>query len=248
MVHTGFEDAVRRTLCTAGPYAALGAAALLLLNPIDANEAPELVIADGPLKRCVLPHCKALREPYRPTPWAANKHANTLLGPLRALAIPGRYSRQLIITLDGGTIGLDWWMGCDHHSYSPPDMPVLLVIHGINGGSHEGYVKWACAAAASKGWRAVAMCNRGCNGVPLTAPRGYSATNTHDLHRVIQSIKGRFPSAPIFAAGYSMGGISLTKYLAEADSGLFDVAHTSSTPALSTTRAPSFSGSGLVAA
>jgi len=139
-------------------------------------------------------------------------------------------------------------MGCDHHSYSPPDMPVLLVIHGINGGSHEGYVKWACAAAASKGWRAVAMCNRGCNGVPLTAPRGYSATNTHDLHRVIQSIKGRFPSAPIFAAGYSMGGISLTKYLAEADSGLFDVAHTSSTPALSTTRAPSFSGSGLVAA
>lgn len=56
------------------------------------------------------------------------------------------------------------------------------------GGSHEGYVKWACVAAASRGWRAVVLNMRGCNGLPLTSARGYNAINTADVHVAVQSI------------------------------------------------------------
>lgn len=59
----------------------------------------------------------------------------------------------------------------------------------VAGGSHEGYIKWACAAAASRGWRAVVLNMRGCNGLPLTSARGYNAINTGDVHVAVQSIR-----------------------------------------------------------
>lgn len=71
----------------------------------------------------------------------------------------------------------------------PADTPILLVCHGINGGSHEGYCRWACAAAASRGWRAVVLNYRGCNGLPFTAPRGYAATMTHDVFTAVYSVR-----------------------------------------------------------
>lgn len=67
----------------------------------------------------------------------------------------------------------------------------LLHTHCLRtaaGGSHEGYVKWACAAAASRGWRSVVLNMRGCNGLPLTSARGYNAINTSDVHVAVQSI------------------------------------------------------------
>ena len=57
------------------------------------------------------------------------------------------------------------------------------------GGSHEGYCKWVCAAAVGRGWRAVVLNMRGCNGLKLTSARGYSATNTHDVHCAVTAIK-----------------------------------------------------------
>lgn len=62
-------------------------------------------------------------------------------------------------------------------------------VNNCTGGSHEGYVKWACMAAASRGWRAVVLNMRGCNGVPITSARGYNAINTGDLHVALQSIR-----------------------------------------------------------
>lgn len=64
----------------------------------------------------------------------------------------------------------------------------LLPDNNKSGGSHEGYVKWACMAAANRGWRAVVLNMRGCNGLPLTSARGYNAINTPDLHVAVQSI------------------------------------------------------------
>lgn len=69
------------------------------------------------------------------------------------------------------------------------------------GGSHEGYVKWACVAAASRGWRAVVLNMRGCNGLPLTSARGYNAINTADVHVAVQSIH-RCAVSPSPACGF----------------------------------------------
>jgi abhydrolase domain-containing protein 1/3 len=39
-----------------------------------------------------------------------------------------------------------------------------------------------------RGWRAVVLNMRGCNGLPLTSARGYNAINTADVHVAVQSI------------------------------------------------------------
>eukprot|EP00955_Chlamydomonas_euryale_P061439 358031-Chlamydomonas_euryale.AAC.11 len=57
------------------------------------------------------------------------------------------------------------------------------------GGSHEGYCKWMCDAAARRGWRAAVLNYRGCNGLEMTAPRGYNAAMTQDVHLAIVSIR-----------------------------------------------------------
>eukprot|EP00798_Chlamydomonas_sp_ICE-L_P007828 gene7828-1027_t len=142
---------------------------------------------------------------------------------MRTGTTKGLYTRQLVQTSDGGTLGMDWWDGSDKWNYGDATTPVLLVIHGINGGSHEGYCKWACRAAASKGWRAVTLNMRGCNGLPLSTNRGYAATLTPDISLAVQTVKARFPQASVTAAGYSLGAIALTKYLAEVDRGLHGV-------------------------
>jgi predicted alpha/beta-fold hydrolase len=79
---------------------------------------------------------------------------------------------------------------CNHAYYLPTQhfcIPNVSLVM-FPGGSHEGYVKWACVAAASRGWRAVVLNMRGCNGLPLTSARGYNAINTADLHVAVQSI------------------------------------------------------------
>lgn len=52
---------------------------------------------------------------------------------LRGKLLSTRYSRQLLTTEDGGTIGLDWFRGCDAPGALPPAAPVLLVLHGLTG-------------------------------------------------------------------------------------------------------------------
>lgn len=42
---------------------------------------PRLWAAEGPLKQQVLPHVPLLHQPYRPSPWAINTHAQVCMGP-----------------------------------------------------------------------------------------------------------------------------------------------------------------------
>lgn len=109
---------------------------------------------------------------------------------MRILTMHNRYTRQIIMAVDGATLGLDWFDGCDSPDCAAPSSaPVLMVCHGINGGSHEGYAKWICSAARARGWRAAVLNYRGCNGLPFTAPRGYAATMSHDIFTAVYSIK-----------------------------------------------------------
>ncbi|BDA43976.1 Phospholipase ABHD3 [Coccomyxa sp. Obi] len=182
-------------------------------------KAPQLYFKDGPLSRLVLEHCQILQEPFCPTPWAFDQHTQTMLSVGRQFWRVGQYRRQALVTPDGGLIALDWYQGCDTASHIDQSVPVLLVFHGLTGGSREGYCKAICAAAAKQGWRAAVLNYRGCAGLPMTAPKCYSATFTDDVHFGIEEVQRRFPDAPLFAAGYSLGALILTKYLAEADTG-----------------------------
>ena len=65
-------------------------------------------------------------------------------------------------------------------------------------------------------WRVAAYLMRGCGSLRLTSTRGYSAADPEDLAAALQAVKERYPEAPIAAAGFSLGGNLLVKYLARA--------------------------------
>ena len=149
---------------------------------------------------------------------------------VRATTIPGRYRRQLLPLPDGGTPALDWWDDDDgasggargRPSPPPPTAPLLLVLHGLTGGSREGYVKGACAAASAAGFRAAALTYRGCGGLPLSSPSPYGASWTADVAVAAAAAREAWPAAAgLVAAGYSLGAVILAKYLAEQGDGLW---------------------------
>ena len=57
---------------------------------------------------------------------------------------------------------------------------------------------------------------RGCGGLKLASPRPYSQLDTDDVQTAIAGLRKMYPDAPILLAGFSMGAMLVTKYLAEA--------------------------------
>ena len=62
------------------------------------------------------------------------------------------------------------------------------------------------------------MLPRGCGGLSLESPRVYSANDTGDLQVAVAGLRTMYPDAPILLAGFSMGALLVTKFLAEAAS------------------------------
>ncbi|CAN0170596.1 unnamed protein product, partial [Scytosiphon promiscuus] len=69
--------------------------------------------------------------------------------------------------------------------------------------------------AHKRGWRAVAMNHRGCGGTLLTSGWAYNGAFTGDVRLAVNHIHGRYPDAPLYAVGYSLGASLLVKYLGE---------------------------------
>lgn len=188
-----------------------------------------------------------LFSPFSPPPWLLSPHAQSGMAMARVLLAKrhGGYSeRQQILTADGGTLALDWWSphspeasqrrlpSSSSASSSPSSSPslrrqwlsdaspVALLIHGINGGSFEGYILSACAELANRGVRPVVLNLRGCGGTELTSGRGYTALQAPDVAVAVGSVAARYPRAPLLGVGFSLGAVLMAKYVAEADMGL----------------------------
>ena len=210
----------------------------------DARKCVPFVVHGGKaLTRELLARCPSLRREYELPKWCTNTHAQTLIGYGRMFTIFLEYDRQLVRCADGGQVGLDWLVkarftpparpptspedgahravvphnipaACD----LPDDAPVFIMLHGINGGSHEGPSKWAVATGAVRGWRCVALNLRGCNGVPLSSAKVYCAASAEDVRAAVNAARAKYPSAPILLAGYSLGTYVIGTYLAEENS------------------------------
>ena len=102
-----------------------------------------------------------------------------------------------------------------HWRALPDDAPVLILMSGIAGGSHDKYLKHFMRRASRAGYRCVAFNCRGTANSPLTTPQFYSASFTGDVRNVVDEVKGRWPNAHLFAVGWSLGANILTNFLGE---------------------------------
>ncbi|KAK2466937.1 hypothetical protein APHAL10511_001195 [Amanita phalloides] len=173
------------------------------------------------LRELLETRCPSLFSDFNSVWWLFNGHLQTLYCVLGDFSKIDHiiYRRKYIRLADGGTLGLDFTSNT--FSCRRDNTPVIVVMHGLTGGSYESYVRAiltkACAAINDGGleYRAVVVNFRGCAGVPITSPQAYSAGHTDDLRQALIYISHMFPKAPLLGIGFSLGANVMTRYVAE---------------------------------
>jgi len=98
---------------------------------------------------------------------------------------------------------------------TPSSGPVLVLLHGLEGGVRSHYVAGIWNVARRKGWQPRLLLFRTCDGRLNSARRTYHSGETTDLDFVIRRLTGEHPDRPIVLAGVSLGGNVLLKWLGE---------------------------------
>jgi len=92
------------------------------------------------------------------------------------------------------------------------EKPLLVVLHGLSGGSHELYLRHVLAPLVSEegGWDALVVNSRGCAMSEITTPVLYNARATWDVRQVVRWARERWPGRRMFGIGFSLGANILT--------------------------------------
>jgi predicted alpha/beta-fold hydrolase len=93
--------------------------------------------------------------------------------------------------------------------------PILLILHGLEGGLRSHYVAGIWTTALSRGWRPTVLLFRTCDGRMNQSRRTYHSGETSDLDLAIQHIVASHPGRRIGLLGISLGGNVLLKWLGE---------------------------------
>jgi predicted alpha/beta-fold hydrolase len=169
---------------------------------------PEVTCFASAFNANVLADCSALREEYWPPLWAYRPNACTIIqDQLRSLYYM-KLSRQSLVLEDGGLATLDW-----ADEPASPAAPILLLLHGLNGGSSAKYIRGMMRIAQDRGFWPVAINNRGHNDTELKTPVVVSGAYTEDLRYIIRHVRDLHPQRRLYAVGFSMGANILCKYL-----------------------------------
>ncbi|XP_064597254.1 phospholipase ABHD3-like [Liolophura sinensis] len=176
---------------------------------------PFIACRDDRLRKFLQRYCPAVNSKFWPTFWCFESRAQTVLRALWKKRPKFTYQHEMLTTPDGGEIKLDWFHNEENSRWEANVRPTVLLLPGLTGSSGESYILSAVHEATTAGYRTVVFNNRGMGGATLKTPRTYCASNTEDMSLVVQRIKGQFPEAPLFAAGFSLGGMILFNYLAK---------------------------------
>jgi predicted alpha/beta-fold hydrolase len=118
------------------------------------------------------------------------------------------YRRERWQTPDGDFIDLDRIDG-------PASAPLVALFHGLEGSSKSHYARSLMHAVLGRGWRGAVVHFRGCSGAPNLLPRAYHSGDSAEIDWVLRRLHAEQPAAPLFAAGVSLGGNALAKWLGE---------------------------------
>ncbi len=166
----------------------------------------------GEFGQRVLSHWESVRARYWPFFFAWGAHFQIVLYVILAnISRRLRLRRDLVRLSDGGTVSVDW--DEDSKTPLPDDVPIVLILHGITGGSDD--YAHTLRSIRARGWRGVAMNRRGHADTPLTTPKMNILGDADDLKQCIDYIHSRYPRAVLLCIGFSAGGCALTRYLGE---------------------------------
>jgi uncharacterized protein len=140
--------------------------------------------------------------------WLAGAHLQTIYPLLRKpAAVPLR--RERLETPDGDFIDCDWL------AEGSADAPLIVLFHGLEGSSNSHYALSLMQALKLRGWRGVVPHFRGCSGEPNRLARAYHSGDSGEVGWIMARLHAHTNGAPMFAAGVSLGGNALLKWLGE---------------------------------
>lgn len=154
-----------------------------------------------------------VESPFSPVWWLRNRHAQTLYPAFPWAAVPDVQLRTEFLELpDGDATTVDWMIdGPDPDSGAP----ILIILHGLEGSAYSSYARMLLRAAADHQWRAAVLHFRDCGDYRNRLPRRYHAGETSDIRYFLETLRLAGHDGPMVAAGYSLGGNVLLKYLGE---------------------------------
>lgn len=149
----------------------------------------------------------------KPPAWLRGAHAQTIAGRLLRRKRGVSFRAERIDTPDGDFLDLEW-SKVDGTSL-PPDAPLVLKLHGLEGSAHSGYSVELARALAGRGIRSVGLNFRSCGAEMNRTARFYHSGETSDLATVLAHLATTQPATRLGVLGFSLGGNVLLKYLGE---------------------------------
>ncbi len=154
--------------------------------------------------RCIASRCAATQS-YRAPWWLPGGHLQTLVAAL-APAPRVAFSRERWDTPDGDFVDVDW-------AGDTRAARLLVLFHGLEGSSGSHYARALAAHAAARGWRFALPHFRGCSGELNLLPRAYHSGDSDEADWMLRRFARN--GADLYAAGVSLGGNVLLKWLGE---------------------------------
>ena len=145
--------------------------------------------------------------PYAAPAWLPGGHAQTLWP--RAIRPPLPLTRrERWATPDDDFVDVDRLDG-------PPDRPLLVLFHGLEGSSRSPYAAALAHVCSASRWRLALPHFRGCSGELNRRPRAYHSGDSEEIDWILARLGAENGGRPLFAAGVSLGGNALLKWAGE---------------------------------
>ncbi|KXB30388.1 alpha/beta hydrolase [Dechloromonas denitrificans] len=146
-------------------------------------------------------------KPYRAPSWLPGGHAQTIW-PLLIKPRPLPLRRERWTTPDGDFIDVD-------HLDGPPEAPLLVLFHGLEGSARSHYAISTAHACKKIGWRFALPHFRGCSGELNQRPRAYHSGDSAEIDWILRRLQAANHGRKLHAAGVSLGGNALLKWAGE---------------------------------
>jgi len=153
---------------------------------------------------------------YRSPWWLRGGNAQTLYAALFLRGPRPSYRRERWDTPDGDFVLADWIDG-------PLSAPLVVLLHGLEGSSESHYARALMSAIRVRSWRGVVLHFRGCGGEPNALPRAYHSGDSREVDWMLRRLHATAGDAPLLAAGVTLGGNGLLKWLGKEGDAACDI-------------------------
>ncbi len=151
-------------------------------------------------------------KPYVAPSWLPGGNAQTIYPFFAKPSEEIRYRRERWEIEDGDFVDVDWFDGND-------ESPLVILFHGLEGGSRSYYALGMMQYLKQFGWRGVVIHFRGCSGLSNRLPRAYHAGDSDEIdwmiRRAAQQNTKLGANRKVYTLGVSLGGNALLKWLGE---------------------------------